>query len=117
MNHKTPAADDALSNATVIWSYMSFERFELILASRSLWFAKAALFHDDPYEAFCRALYRKDPSDDYAPKCILHESSGVRTPISLERMLFQFSQASARQFEHAREHLYVSSWCLADESM
>jgi hypothetical protein len=32
-------------------------------------------------------------------------------------MLVDVSKLSAAYFEHAREHLYVNSWCLADESM
>jgi hypothetical protein len=35
----------------------------------------------------------------------------------LTQALVEMSKRSAAYFENAREHLYVNSWCLADESM
>jgi hypothetical protein len=97
---------------------MDLRRFVSMLASKTLWFAKAAQFHDDPYEGFCRVTARAVPLDEYGPKWLTHENTqGNPVPISLERMVAEVSHMSAEYFEDAREHLYVNSWCLADESM
>ena len=89
-----------------------------MLASKSLWFAKAAQLHDDPYEGFCLVTERDAPLDEYGPRWVSDVSIPEKAaPISVERMVAEFSHMSAEYLRSAREHLYVNSWCLADESM
>ncbi len=47
MNPDTPRDE------TAIWRYMDLTKFVAMLASNTLWFAKMAEFHDDPFEGFC----------------------------------------------------------------
>jgi hypothetical protein len=82
---------------------MDLPRFVSILATRRLWFSKASLFSDDPYEGFCIATPIDMPSDPDDAWLGLSE---------------RLREDAARTCEKAREHLCVNSWCLAEsESM
>jgi hypothetical protein len=115
MNPDTPAD---ISDETAIWRYMDLPRFVSMLATKSLWFAKAAQFHDDPYEGYCQVTARPFPADEYGPGPLTLENTGGKpVGISFERFGAEWSHMSAEYFRGARELLYVNSWCLADESM
>jgi hypothetical protein len=49
-----PDTSADIGDETRIWRYMDLPRFVSMLATKSLWFAKAAQFHDDPYEGYCQ---------------------------------------------------------------
>jgi hypothetical protein len=113
----TPAPDDEMPDDTAIWRYMDLPKFVAMLASSSLWFAKAAQF-EDGYEGFCQVTPREMPLDDPFAKCITRTTAdGETSRISVTQALVDVSKMSAAYFENAREHLYVNSWCVADESM
>jgi len=82
---------DTVSDDVAIWRYMDLPRFVSMLATRELWFAKAATY-DDPYEGFCKAV----PSAGHG---------------------HVLAQNAAEVCGNARDYLYVNSWCLAFESM
>jgi hypothetical protein len=112
-----PAASDEVRDETVIWRYMDLPKFVAMLASDTLWFAKTRHLEDD-YEGFCQAKAGEMPLNDPRSKCITRTTGeGETAVISLTQMLVEFSRNAAAYFENAREHLYVNSWCLADESM
>src|SRR5580700_10639383 len=118
MEPYTPPAKDVTSDDMAIWRYMDLPRFVAMLATRGLWFAKAATLRDDPYEGFCKAICLETPSQDDGPKCIREETTDGENVISLQQMFARISQLSAAYFENARDHLYVNSWCLGEsESM
>ena len=104
---------------TTIWRYMDLSRLVSLLATGSLWFAKAATFNDDPYEGFGRAARFTVPVGDNSPKCIARvEPGGAETSQTLPEMLAEVSGRSAEIVEKARQHIYVNSWCRdAGESM
>ncbi len=52
-----------VSDDTAIWRYMDLARFISMLATNTLWFAKASEFHDDPGEGFCKIIPRPIPAD------------------------------------------------------
>jgi hypothetical protein len=117
MQSAMPTSNDEAPDETAIWRYMDLPRFVATLASKTQWFAKAALF-EDGYEGFCQVSPREMPLYDPLAKCITRTSGeGETALISLTQMLVDVSKRSAAYFENAREHLYVNSWCLADESM
>jgi hypothetical protein len=107
----------AISDETAIWRYMDLPKFISMLSTKTLWFAKAASF-EDGYECFCEVARREMPLNDPLAKCITRTVSG-REPelISLTRMVVDLSREAAAHFDRAPEHIYVNSWCLADESM
>jgi hypothetical protein len=108
----------ASSTTPPIWRYMDLVRFVSILATRSLWFAKASRFGDDPWEAFCRPEARPIPADGAGEGFqIIHTDSSGTRPVTLEQWAADWSRLAAESFERSREHLYINSWCLADESM
>ena len=89
-----------------------------MLSTGTLWFAKAATLHDDPYEGFGKAKYFKVPSADESLKSVVAEGpDGRKTNISVPQMRADTSHRSVAIFEDAREHLYVNSWCLDPELM
>src|SRR6476469_2560544 len=103
--HPDPTPDD-----TTIWRYMDLPRFISLLATKELWFAKAASFRDDPFEGFCVAAHQPIRPD-------LDKNNGPIT-ISVDEMLGLVSRDSALVCENAGGHLYVNSWCLGPtESM
>ena len=89
-----------------------------MLASKSLWFSKAALFRDDPWEGFCNVKARFITPDEHGigPLGPITPKGGKLT-ISPARMFGEISHLSASYLENARDYLYVNSWCLAAESM
>jgi len=117
MQSAMPTSNHEAPDETPIWRYMDLPRFVAMLASKTQWFAKVALF-EDGYEGFCQVSSREMPLNDPLAKCITRTTAeGETALISLTQMLVDVSKLSAAYFEHAREHLYVTSWCLADESM
>ena len=96
---------------------MDLPKFVAMLASDTLWFAKAKHLEDN-YEGFCQAKAGEMPQNDPHSKCITRTTAGGETAvISVTQMLVESSKNAAAYFENARDHLYVNSWCLADESM
>lgn len=117
MKGAMPRTNDEALDETPIWRYMDLPKFVAMLASKTQWFAKAALF-EDGYEGFCQVSPREMPLNNPLAKCITRTNAeGETALISLTQMLADVSKLSAAYFENAREHLYVNSWCLADESM
>ena len=114
-DYEVPAA---VASDMAIWRYMDLARFVSMLATKTLWFSKAAQFHDDPYEGYCRVTPAAMPADEYGPEPLtLEKTGGKPVPVSFHRFVAEVSHMSAEYFEKAREHLYVNSWCRADESM
>ena len=112
-----PKTNDETPEGTPIWRYMDLPKFVAMLASKTQWFAKAARF-EDGYEGFCQVSPRETPSKDPFRKCITRTTAeGETALISVTQALAEVSKQSAKYFENAREHLYVNSWCLGDESM
>jgi hypothetical protein len=110
-------ANDEGRDDTAIWRYMDLPKFVAMLASNSLWFAKAA-YLEDCYEGFCETVTREMPANDSMAKCITRTTpEGETAVISLTQAMVELSRHSAAFFQNAREHLYVNSWCLTDESM
>lgn len=115
--------DDAQEQHTIaddapLWRYMDVPKFLSMVTSGTLWFAKAAKLHDDPYEGFCRVTRPPFPSDEHGAKWLYRETApGVSVEITVERMRAELARRQADYLENAREHLYVNSWCLGDESM
>jgi len=106
----SPAIDGA-----VIWRYMGFPKFVWLLATKSLWFAKAAELGDDPYEGFCaEAQYRDYPSVDTDRG---RQSLTSPREMSHEEFFSRMGRYSAQVCMNARDYIYVNSWCLAPESM
>jgi hypothetical protein len=117
MNENRPEANDEGRDETAIWRYMDLTKFVAMLASNTLWFAKAAHL-EDCYEGFCEAVTREMPAYDPLAKCITRTTAeGETAVISLTQAMVELSKHSAAFFQNARGHLYVNSWCLADESM
>lgn len=109
---------DTVSDDTPIWRYMDLSKFTAMLALGSLWFAKVSLFQDDLYEGFCRVTRRPMPVDEYGPEPLtIQKTGGKPVPITLDRMMAEFAWNSADYFVASPEHLYVNSWCMADESI
>ncbi|MGO9095368.1 MAG: DUF2971 domain-containing protein [Bryobacteraceae bacterium] len=96
---------------------MDLPKFVAMLASNTLWFTKAARL-EDRYEGFCEALPLEMPANDPLARCVTR-TIGDEEPalISPTQLVVELSQNSAAYFQNARDHLYVNSWCLADESM
>jgi hypothetical protein len=112
------APDTAVLDDTPIWRYMDLSRFISMLSSQTLWYAKAATLDDDAWEGFCRIRVPDIPHDEYGPTLLLHgPSDGKPRTISQARFAAELGYIAAEYFDSAREHLYVNSWCLADESM
>jgi len=99
----------AISEETVIWRYMDLQRFVVLMVSGAVRFTKAAAFHDDPWEGFCRVS---------VPSTLIPEADANGT-IQLDWDQFSKSLAdhSSKYLENAREHLYVTSWSLHIDSM
>jgi hypothetical protein len=117
MESPIPRTKGEVPSETPIWRYMDIPKFVAMLASKTQWFAKAALF-EDGYEGFCRVSPREMPLNDPLARCITGTTGeGATELISLTQMLVDVSKRSTAYFENAREHLYANSWCLADESM
>jgi hypothetical protein len=117
MNNNRPSTNDEGGDDTAIWRYMDLPKFVAMLASNTLWFAKAAHL-EDCYEGFCEAVPREMPANDPLAKCVTRTTAeGETAVISLTQVLVEVSEQSAAYFQNARDHLYVNSWCLADESM
>jgi hypothetical protein len=117
MKDDMPTSNDETPDETAIWRYMDLPKFVAMLVSKSQWFTKAAHF-EDVYEGFCQVLPREMPADDRFAKCITRTTAeGDTAIISLTQAMVELSRMTASYLEHAREHLYVNSWCLADESM
>jgi hypothetical protein len=114
MEQITTPPEHAIGNDSVIWRYMDLPKFDSLLSTGGLWFAKAARLFDDPHEAFCEAAHREFPSDEYGSGPV--EVQGP-VSISFERMIAEISHANAEVCRNARDHLYVNSWCLGSESM
>jgi hypothetical protein len=96
---------------------MDLPRFVAMLGLRTLWFAKAAGF-EDGYEGFCQVQRRQMPEIDPLAKAITRTTaSGETGLITLTEALVEMAGLSADYFDNAREHLYVNSWCMAEESM
>ena len=114
MNEETTSAtpDD-----TPIWRYMDLPKFLAMLISNSMWFAKAATL-DDGYEGFCQVIEPDIPNDDHGPQWLDRRAApGATRQINVERMVAEMGHMSAAYFQNASQHLYVNSWCLADESI
>src|SRR6202011_3363288 len=91
------------SDQTPIWRYMDLSRFVAMLASKTLWFAKAARF-EDGYEGFCQVLPREMPLKDPFAKSITRTAGdGQTAAISVTQALSEMSKVSAACFENARE--------------
>jgi hypothetical protein len=95
---------------------MDLPTFVAMLATECLWFSKAAQFKDDPWEGFCRVQTRNATAGDEV-KWITRESGDKTRTLSVSQWFASLSQLAADYLENAREHLYVNSWCLADESL
>jgi hypothetical protein len=106
MELDTPSPHDAIADDSPIWRYMDLPRFVSMLATRELWFTKAATY-DDPYEGFCKAV----PSPD------LGHGTDVKGQTTAAEMVARFARNAAEVCSNARDHLYVNSWCLEFESM
>ncbi len=117
MNAETADARHAIPDDTPIWRYMDMARFVALLTTKTLWFAKAAQFHDDPFEGFCRVTPLPPPQDEYGEVWLSARTDGESKPVSVERMVAELVHCGQEYFENPGEHLYVNSWCLADESM
>jgi hypothetical protein len=102
-----------VASDTVIWRYMDLAKF-ISLLSEGLWFTRAANFRDDPHEGFCNAVHREFPVDEYGPGPLVRNGP---TSITFERWIAETSYHNAEVCRNARNHLYVNSWCLANESM
>ncbi len=77
---------DTPRDETAIWRYMDLTKFVAMLASNTLWFAKMAEFHDDPFEGFCTVTRLKMPQNDPLAKCITRTTpEGDTHLISLTR--------------------------------
>ena len=104
-----------------IWRYMDLPRFVWLLSTNRLWFAKAATFHDDPWEGFGKAKRFEIANDglkNAATKVAKAETGGnPQRLLSVPEMMADLSKRSSDILENARDHLYVNSWCLASESM
>jgi hypothetical protein len=112
-----PITNDEAPDETPIWRYMDLPKFVAMLVSRTQWFTKAARL-EDGYEGFCQVLLREMPRHDPFSKCLTRTTAeGETALISVTQMVVEMSKLSAEYFENAGEHLYVNSWCLADESM
>ncbi len=112
-------AEDLTRGDVTIWRYMDLARFVSILATRRLWFAKAATLRDDSYEGFAKAARLTVPPGYDVPKWIARKMpDGNTSQISPRQMMADFSDNAAEVCENAREYLYVNSWCLGEsESM
>ena len=118
MDLDTAVTTNPNSDDTPIWRYMDLSRFVAVLATRSLWFSKIAGLRDDPYEGFCRAAcIRLSAAEDVGPKWVTHTDPEGTAQISAAEMIARFTRLAAGDCENAPEHLYVNSWCLAEESM
>lgn len=98
-----------------IWRYMDLPRFVWMLSTGRLWFAKAATFHDDPWEGFGKATCFELPNDvarDDAPKVAWLETPLAKRLISVPELRADLSKRSSEILENARDHLYVNSWWL-----
>lgn len=113
MEWTTTPPEHAVGSDTVIWRYMDLAKF-ISMLSTGLWFTRAADFRDDPHEGFCEAAHREFPVDEYGPGPL--QLKGPAS-ISFERMIAEASYTNAEICRNARDHLYVNSWCLANESM
>lgn len=107
----------AVRDDAIICRYMDVARLVSMLDTRMVWFSKAATFRDDPWEGFCKATPFRNAPDDQSPKLLTHEHDGEKTEMSIPQMYEILSRSSAETCERAREHLYVNSWCLGQESM
>lgn len=109
-----PVCDD-----TEIWRYMDLSRFIAILSSRHLWFSKASAFRDDPWEGYCDVKMRQAPNDEYGPRPLSPQLTGGKPvdDMSWERLAFELSNIPAEHFRNTRDHIFVNSWCLGEESM
>ncbi|MGD1094530.1 MAG: hypothetical protein ABSB35_21375 [Bryobacteraceae bacterium] len=85
---------------------MDLPRFVSMLATRELWFTKAAKY-DDPYEGFCEAV----------PSAGHRHGTDVQGQTTAPEMVGILGRNAAEVCSNARDHLYVNSWCLAFESM
>jgi Protein of unknown function (DUF2971) len=104
MSEHQQAADAA------IWRYMDLERFVIMLVSNSVRFTKAAHFHDDPWEGFCKVLLPSNPLP--AP-----DDQGVVRLETWDELKSAIAKSSSEYLTAAHEHLYVSSWSLSSDSM
>jgi hypothetical protein len=112
-----PTSDDEAPDETPIWRYMDLPKFVAMLASKTQWFAKVKHL-EDGYEGFCRVLPPEMPGNDPFAKCVTRTTAlGEKKVISVTQMVVDIGKQSAEYLENPREHLYVNSWCLADESM
>lgn len=110
------SADEALDEMA-IWRYMDLPKFVAMLASKTQWFAKVKHL-EDGYEGFCQVLPPEMPQHDPFAKCITRKTAtGEEYLISATQMVVDMGKRSAEYLENPREHLYVNSWCLAEESM
>src|ERR1022692_844370 len=117
MDIETTPPKEATEEDTAIWRYMDLPKFISMLATKTLWFAKAATL-EDAYEGFCLVRAPDIPVDEHGPRWLTKSGlSEIRENITLGRMVAELGKAAADYLEDAREHLYVNSWCLADESM
>ena len=103
MESQTPAGEVAVDDHVSIWRYMDLPRFVSMVANGRLWFSKAAALHDDPYEGFCKSIYREMPSGGEGR--VVYHSGSVDTVISVEQMIAQWRRRSAMICENARDHL------------
>jgi hypothetical protein len=99
----------AASEETVIWRYMDLQRFVVLMVRGAVRFTKAAEFHDDPWEGFCRVT---------VPSTVIPETHANETvQLNSKQFLKLLVDYSSKYLEHAREHLYVTSWSLCVDSM
>lgn len=105
-----------IGDETPIWRYMELPKLLAMLSSKTMWFAKAALF-EDGYEGFCKVQRREMPPHDPLSKAVTRTDANGRRQISFTELVVDMARRSAEYFDNARQHLYVNSWCIGDESM
>lgn len=101
---------------TSIWRYMDLPRFVSLLATGTLWFAKAKL-HEDPFEGFGRVHRRDVPPPDNGPRIVKHINEDGEKQISFAEMAADIANYAAKECESAADRLYVNCWCQGKESM
>jgi hypothetical protein len=70
---------------------MDFERFVTTLVRRSLWFTKAAKFHDDPWEGFCKVIA---PNATALPEKLEDGTFRIEGPNQMQACLRAVTQGS-----------------------
>lgn len=89
---------------------MDPERFVTMLVSRALRFTKPSVFHDDPWEGFCKVILPNTPLPE-------PDATGAIHLQSAEEFQAAIARSASKYLDQTREHMYVSSWSLATDSM